>query len=365
MTTETNAPSPLQRTVSTTPTDYWNDSCAVDELEYAIANGAVGATSNPPIVLEVLKKEPDRWKARARELYAAFPTWSEADIAWQIVEEMAVRGLALLEPIYERTGGAKGRLSIQTNPTLYRDTAGMLAQALHFASLAPNVQVKLPVTVAGLAAIEEATYRGVNINATVNFTVPGAIAVADAVERGLARRAADGHDVASMHPVCTLMVGRLDDWMKTVCERDDVIVTPGYADWAGVAVFKRAYAIYRERGYRSRLLAAAYRHHLHWSQLIGGDVILTMPHQWQVRFNGSAVEVKPRIDDPVDPAIVEELAARIPDFVRAYEPDGLGVPELETYGAAVRTLRQFIAAYHELQGTIRDFVLPNPDKKAP
>ncbi len=66
MTTDTTAPSPLLRTVSTTATDYWNDSCAVDELEYAIANGGVGATSNPPIVLEVLKKEPERWKARAR-----------------------------------------------------------------------------------------------------------------------------------------------------------------------------------------------------------------------------------------------------------------------------------------------------------
>ncbi len=364
MQTETTTPSPLLRTVSTTATDYWNDSCAVDELEYAIANGAVGATSNPPIVLEVLKKEPERWKARAREIYAAFPTWSEADISWQIVEEMAVRGLKLLEPIYERTGGAKGRLSIQTNPTLYRDTPAMVAQAVHFASLAPNVQVKLPVTVAGLAAIEEATHRGVNINATVNFTVPGSIAVGEAVERGLARREADGLDVDSMHPVCTIMVGRLDDWMKAVCERDDIIVTPGYADWAGVAVFKRAYAIFRERGYRARLLSAAYRHHLHWSQLIGGDVILTMPHQWQVRFNGSAVEVRPRIDEPVAPAIVEELATRIPDFRRAYEPDGMTIPELETYPAAVRTLRQFIAAYHDLQGTIRDFVLPNPDKKA-
>lgn len=356
--------SPLLRTVTTTPTDYWNDSCAVDELEYAIANGAVGATTNPPIVLEVLKKEPDLWRARARELYASCPTWSEADITWQIVEEMGVRGAKLLEPVFERTVGAKGRISIQTNPTLYRDADAMVAQGLHFAGLAPNVQVKFPVTRAGLQAIEEATYRGVNINGTVSFTVPQALAVGEAVERALARRAADGLDNAGMHPVCTIMVGRLDDWMKASCERDDITVTPGYADWAGVAAFKRAYAMYRERGYRTRLLAAAYRHHLHWSQFIGGDVILTIPHLWQVRFNASAVEVKPRMDDPVDPAIVAELLDRIPDFRRAYEPDGMRPDEFDGYGAAVRTLRQFIAAYHDLQGTIRDFVIPNPDRRA-
>lgn len=86
------------------------------------------------------------------------------------------------------------------------------------------------------------------------------------------------------------MIGRLDDWVKVLVERDDIALEPSAAAWAGVAVFKRAYGIYRERGYRTRLLAAAYRHRLHWTEVVGGDVVLTMPHAWQVRFNkrGSA-----------------------------------------------------------------------------
>ena len=55
-------------------------------------------------------------------------------------------------------------------------------------------------------------------------------------------------------------------------------IDPDALDWAGIAAFKRADGIYRERGYRTRLLAAAYRHRLHWTELVGGDVILTMPH---------------------------------------------------------------------------------------
>ena len=74
-----------------------------------------------------------------------------------------------------------------------------------------------------------------------------------------------------MSPVCTLMIGRLDDWVKAVCERDDITVDPAAPNWAGIAVFKRAAAIYRQRGYRTRLLAAAYRHQLHWTELIGDD----------------------------------------------------------------------------------------------
>lgn len=205
------ADGPLDLMASTTSTDYWNDSCAPDELEYAVARGATGATSNPSIVLEVLRKEPAHWKARARELYAAFPTWSEVELTWRIVEEMAVRGAAILDPVFAASGGAKGRLSLQTNPAMFRNASAMTAQAVHLASLAPNIQVKLPVTRAGIEAIEEATAEGVNINATVNFTTPGALAVAEAVERGLARRAAAGYDVAAMRPVCTVMVGRLDD----------------------------------------------------------------------------------------------------------------------------------------------------------
>jgi len=161
------------------------------------------------------------------------------------------------------------------------------------------------------------------------------------------------------------MIGRLDDWMRVLADRDDIAIDPAALNWAGIAAFKRAYGIYQERGYRARLLAAAYRHRLHWTELVGGDVILTMTHQWQVRFNASGIEPRPRIDVPVDPAIVAELTERIPDFGRAYEPDGLSPTEFDGYGATVRTLRGFIKSYHDLQAAIRDIVLPDPDAPPP
>jgi transaldolase len=352
---------PLLQTVAGRPTDYWNDSCSLDELEYAVARGATGATSNPSIVLEVLRKEWSYWAPRIEASAAANPSWAETELTWAVIEEMAVRGAAALEPVFVREGGRKGRLSIQTNPANYSNGERMLEQALHFASLAPNVQVKFPATRAGIPALGEATARGVSINATVSFTVPQAIAVAKAVERGLDVLAARGGDPTSVTPVCTMMIGRLDDWMRVLVERDDIAVQPDALDWAGIAAFKRAYGIFRERGYRTRLLAAAYRHRLHWTELVGGDVILTMPHAWQVRFNGSGITPADRIDEPVDPAIVAELLERIPDFGRAHEPDGLTIDEFDGYGATVRTLRGFIASYHDLVGVVRDVVLPNPD----
>ena len=89
---------------------------------------------------------------------------------------------------------------MQTDPRLYRDSDALVAQAVEFDALAPNIIVKIPATRAGIRAMEEATYRGVSINATVSFTVPQAVAVAEAIERGLQRREAEGHDIARWGP---------------------------------------------------------------------------------------------------------------------------------------------------------------------
>ena len=125
-----------------------------------------------------------------------------------------------------------------------------------------------------------------------------------------------------MGPVCTIMVGRLDDWLKVLLERREISVDPGILEWAGVAVFKKTYRVFQERGYRIRLLSAAFRNHMHWSELIGADAVISPPAAWQRRFNASDIEVRSRIDDPVDPATIDQLLAHFPDFVRAYSENG-------------------------------------------
>jgi transaldolase len=355
--------SPLHQTVTTTATDYWNDSCSIEELTYAIENGAVGATTNPTIVLSVLKKESHLWKDRIKQIIAENATWTEDEVTWKLIEEMAVKGAQMLLPVFEREQGRKGRLSIQTNPTFYRNAQAITAQAIHFNTLAPNMQIKIPVTKAGVQAVEEATYHGVNVNATVSFCVPQVLAVAEAVERGLKRRVAEGKSVADMSPVATMMIGRLDDWMRVLEKRDKITVAPGVADWAGIACFKKAYPIFIKRGYRARLLAAAYRHHLHWSELIGGDVVLTIPYDWQLLFNASDIPVQERFENPVPPDVLHLLCDKFPDFRRAYAEDGMTLDEFDTFGPTVRTLRSFIQSYRDLAAVLRDYMLPNPDVK--
>ena len=355
--------SPLFEMTQTTPTCLWNDSASIEELTYSIEHGAVGATCNPSIAVSVLKKEMPAWKGRIKELAQSHPQATEDEISWMIVEELSVNAAKLLKPVFDREHGRNGRLSIQTDPRNYRNSDAMAAQAIRFSQLAPNMIVKIAATRAGIVAMEEATYRGISINATVSFTLPQALAVAEAVERGLKRREAEGLDISTMGPVCTIMVGRLDDWLKVQMEKKGISVDPGYLEWAGVAVFKKAYKIYRERGYRLRLLSAAFRNHMHWSEFIGGDVVISPPCSWQRRFNASDVEVKPRIETPVDAKIVDTLLKKFPDFERAYMENGLSHEEFDMFGSTRRTLRGFIAACAEMNGMVRDVILPNPDNE--
>jgi len=211
-----------------------------------------------------------------------------------------------------------------------------------------------------VAAMEEASYRGISVNATVSFSVAQAFAAAEAVQRGIERRDAEGLPTDDMGPVITIMMGRIEDWLRVVVDRDGLILDPAALPWSGVAVFKRAHSEWRARGFRARLLGAAIRHQLHWSELIGGDVVITMPASWQRRFNASSVEVRSRIDDPVP--YVDELRRHLPDFERAYEPNGLSVADFDSWGPSVRTLRAFIGSYHELLHLVTDALLPNPDK---
>jgi transaldolase len=239
--------SPLKFAAENSPTSLWNDSADPKELANSISWGAVGATCNPPIALTAIMADLPHWTTRIKEYSQAHPTATDDEIGWAMVRELSVNAAKLLEPNFKKYNGRNGRLSIQTDPRLHRDAKALAEQAFEFSQLAENIIVKIPVTSYSIDAFEEATYRGVSINATVSFTVAQTLAVAEAVERGLKRREAEGLDISTMGPVCTIMVGRTDDWVRLSAEKAKAAFDPGIFEWAGIATFKNAYKIYQEK----------------------------------------------------------------------------------------------------------------------
>jgi transaldolase len=342
------------------PTVLWNDSATPAELAESISYGAVGATCNPVIALAAIRADLPRWKARIAELAEQLPEATESQIGWKVVEEVSLEAAKLLEPAYEKYHGYNGRLSMQTDPRLARSAKALADQAAYFDSLAKNIIVKVPATEIGVAAIEDATYRGVNINVTVSFTVAQAVATGEAIERGLKRREAEGLDVSTMGPVVTIMVGRLDDWLKIVYNQQKLCFDPGYLEWAGVAAVKKAYEEFNARGLRARVLVAAYRNALQWTEFVGGNLVLSPPFAWQQRFQASGIDPVDRMQIPVEPKILDTLYEQMPEFRKAYDVDGLTPAQFAEYGATRRTLRQFLGADEELDQLVRDVIIPAP-----
>lgn len=349
---------PLLEASRAFPTVLWNDSSDLDELSQSISCGGVGATCNPQIAYTTLSKHPDIWVDRIRDIAQAHPDWSESQIGWQAVKDMSVEAAKLLEPAFEASNGRNGRLSVQTDPRLYRNAKALADQAEEFHNLAKNIVVKIPATQIGLEAIEDATRRGVSMNVTVSFSVPQAVEAAAAIERGLEARKAAGHDVSTMGPVVTIMVGRLDDWLKQVVARDQIFLDYAALEWAGIAAVKKAYGVFQERGFTARLLVAAFRNPYQWTEFQGGDLVVSPPFKWQQIVNNSDYVVEERMSKEVDPHYIEQLR-RIPDFNRAYDVDGMSVEEFATFGPTVKTLRQFLDADNALDVLVRDIILPN------
>ncbi|WP_224250036.1 transaldolase family protein [Hyalangium gracile] len=346
----------MQQTVAL-GTEFWNDSCALQELAEAIENGAVGATSNPVIVGAAVSGDKARWLPVLERLLREHPGDTEDDAAWRLIEAVAREAAALLAPIHEATKGRQGYLCVQVSPKIYRSTERMIEHGVALAALAPNIAIKCPSTREGIAAMEELTARGININATVSFSVPQALATAEAVERGMDRALRTGVSRERLHPYVTIMVGRVDDHMKRVAERDSVMLDPGYLNWAGIAVFKKAHQLFVQRKFRSTLLAAAYRHHLHWSELIGEGAIQSIPYGWWKQFNASDITPRKTLSEPVASEIVDTLRRKLPDFRRAYDEEGMRPEEFAGYGASVHTLRQFLGGYQQLVEWVRDRML--------
>ena len=330
-----------QAAVEFPQTDIWMDSCGEEELEYGLKRGIVGATSNPIIVGNVIKNELNIWEKRIKEMVVEMKDASEEDIAWELIYEIGALRSKKLLPVFEANKGKKGRLSLQVNAKYYRNKDKMVEQAVKINSLAPNMQVKIPASAAGVEAMEEATYRGISINATVSFTVAQAVAVAEAVERGLKRREAEGLDNSQMAPICTIMIGRTDDWLKKNTTKTGQVVLPEVLEWSGVAVIKEAYRIYKERGYTT---------------ILGGDLAQTINYSWHKRVNSGDVDVKDRMADQVPEVYMNELN-KIEEFHKSFEENGMKPEEFVTYGGFRDTLTTFIAGYDDLCKLIRGYMI--------
>ncbi|MGD0129640.1 MAG: transaldolase family protein [Terriglobia bacterium] len=338
----------LEWVIRETATQWWHDSAEAAELRVGLERGAVGVTTNPFLANLALTRDRALWAPAIEEVLARnLPAELKAEALMRIA---VTRTAEKLLPLYDASSGGQGYVCAQVNPGRAGDRATMQEMARRFHGWAPNIAVKLPATSAGLDVLEDCAAEGITVTATVSFTVPQALEIAERHRAGIKRARQSGKEPGKCFAV--IMIGRLDDYLREVAQDNQVSVCESDIRQAGLAVTKRAYALYQERRYEAVLLVAALRGAYHLTELAGADLLMSIAPPYQEMFVAQDFPRQARIESPVPPEVVERLC-RMPEFVRSYEPDGMSPGEFVEFGATQRTLSQFVEAGWRLMEVYR------------
>jgi len=327
----------LEWAIRNTKTSWWHDSADPAELQLGLDRGAVGVTTNPFLANVALTDNRELWRDQIDAVLSQnLDKGAKAEALMRIAVANAAK---MVQPEYDRSSGERGYVCAQVDPSRQGDRDVMLPMARRFHEWAPNIAVKLPATAAGLDVLEECASEGITTALTVSFTVPQTVAIGGRHRAGAERAKAKGVQPGRCYAV--IMIGRLDDYLRDVVHDSAAEISESDIQRAGIAVTKRAYSIYQERGYTAELLVAALRGDYHMTELTGADLIMSIHPKSQGSLVARGLPEEERIDIPVPDSVIERLN-RLPEFVRAYEPDGMEPKEFIGYGATQRTLTQFV-----------------------
>jgi transaldolase len=338
----------LEWVIGNTKTEWWHDSADPPELNLGLERGAVGVTTNPFLSNVTMARNRAAW-ANAVEAVRVGNFQGEQK-AVELIRHIVTHAASLYLPHYQRTAGRTGYVCAQVNPSRAGDRDAMLAMARRFHSWAPNIAVKLPAVAAGLDVLEDCIAEGITTTATVSFTVPQTIAIAERCRAGRQRAITAGIEPGKCFAV--IMIGRVDDYLREVAQDNRAAVSEADIRQSGLAVTKRAYQIYRERNYEAVLLVAALRGTYHLTELAGAELIMSIapaPQEWFVAKDHPREE---RIAAEVPADVIGRLSA-MPEFVKAYEPDGMTPQDFISYGVTQRTLCQFVESGWKLLEELR------------
>jgi len=338
----------LEWLLANTKTEWWHDSADPVELRLGLERGAIGVTTNPFLSSVTMARNRTAW-AEAVEAVRARNLGGEQK-AEELIHHVVTHAAALYLPHHQRTGGRMGYVCAQVNPSRAGNREAMLAMARRFHAWAPNIAVKLPAVSAGLDVLEDCVAEGITTTATVSFTVPQAIAIAEKYRTGRQRAIEAGIEPGKCFAV--IMIGRVDDYLREVAQGNHAAVSEADIRQSGLAVTKRAYRIYQERGYEAVLLVAALRGTYHLTELAGAELVMSIapgPQEWFVAKDHPREE---RIACEIPADVIERLST-MPEFVKAYAPDGMTPGEFISYGATQRTLCQFVESGWKLLEGLR------------
>lgn len=332
-----------------TETRMWINNPSIGEAKLALEQGAFSCTTNPAYCSKLLKTDKAGLDKMIDELidewYEKGDSFDYEEMTLKVYRKASKKIMKLFMPLYESSDHKAGFVTIQDDPRFDEDAEHMINNALINRDISPNYMAKIPVISGGIEAIIGCIKHNIPVCATEVFAVSQALHICRIYE--------DACNKYGNRPIMfiTHISGIFDEYLGKKAKREGISISDDVLNKAGVMVARRQYKILKEKGYEITMLGGGARGLHHFTGLVGG------PH---ITINWSTAEellsgdfsVEEMIETKVDNSIIDELSEKFPEFVQAYEIDGLSVSEFATFGPVQLFRNSFINGWYLLQAEI-------------
>ncbi|MFB3902683.1 MAG: transaldolase family protein [Acidobacteriota bacterium] len=338
----------FHRVTEQTPTRLWVNNPTAADADAAIRAGAVSCTTNPTFSAVMLRSESERPRTLAL-IDSVLSRTADDHEAADLVQQALVKGvMEKFLPLHQNRPGIEGFVSIQGNPHRDENPGHIVGEALRYRELGENFIAKIPITRAGLDAIEILIGEGIPIIATEVFAISQMIETCE-----LYRRVSERTGCKPPFYV-THISGIYDEYLMKVGRETGSNVPPQLLQQAGCTIARRQYRLMRERNYPGILLGGGARGTHHFTELVGGEVHVTLNWSTIKEILEADCAVVSRIEHQAEEAVIEALTAELSDFRKAFVDDGLAVDEFAGFGPLQYFRGMFIKGWDTLLATIKE-----------
>lgn len=327
-----------------TPTRAWVNNPTLEEIDLALAQGAVGSTTNPAYGGNLLRRAPDLVRPVIRQVVSE--TADDAEAAVLVQQRLVRRVVDCFRPLHEASGGRYGYVSIQGPPDEDTSADRIVAAAHTGHGLGPNAAPKIPATEAGLEAFDAVVEAGYPVIVTEVFSVAQLI---ETCERFLAVTAR-----TQVVPPFFLspITGIFGDHLKAIAARDGTPIEAAEAELVGVALSRACHRIVTERGYPVMLLCGGARMPIDLTGLVGAQLHCTINWSTFQQVLDDPAPFAPGYATPIDETVIGRLRRTFSEVDRALREDGLTLEEFEEFGPVQHFRNSFLSGWTAVREAI-------------
>lgn len=316
----------FQRLAQQSQNRFWINNPTMEQARKAIENGAISCTTNPSYTSKLLQDEKEKPEITKIIDTSILKIEDDSKAAAAVQRQVVKRVMNKFKPLFNKNPGEEGFVSIQGDPYAESNSKNIIEEAVEDTKLGENVIIKVPVTAAGLQAIEYLIGKNIPIIATEVMGISQAICVCELYET-VCRKTGRRPPFYVTH-----ITGIFDEYLQNVVRDKHMTISQDILWQAGIILARKQYRVIKSRGYNVTMLGGGARELHHFTEMVGSKMHVTI--NWKDTAD-KLLELDPpvvyRMDTPIPNYAVEELI-KIPEFQKAYAEDGLVIEEFEDFG---------------------------------